>query len=168
MQRELDLDARQRQFVTLARGRGDGGDLLLSERLYLEALQTAELQPGRAAQQIEQLLAMYPDPAATIPGAPLDPDRAARLIECLELARRGLPELKTRAARQQTLDLAELERRLAVARERYASDPQEAMAICEAIVEGFTDRGWAAGVVDASRAQLDTWRNALSADAAED
>lgn len=162
LQRELDLDARQKQFVTLARGRGDGGELLLSERLYLEALQTAELQPGQAARQIEQLLAMYPHPDEVTEQQPRDTDQVARLMECLELARRALEDLKVRAARQQERDLAELESRLAAARQRYTSDPAEAVAICEAIVAGFADRGWAAGVVDASRAQLETWRDTSS------
>lgn len=158
LQEALDLDARQRYFATVARGRGANSPLMLCERKYLEAWQLAETQPDQAAAQLRELLALYPPESLEATGDQGGDSPERRRALCIELARRQLESLDERSAQWREADRDELEQRLAAARDLYARHPQSAIALGEALVAQFQDQPWAAPVVEQARRQLDQWQ----------
>ncbi len=154
-QEELELDRQQRRFATLARGRGDNEGLLTAERLYLAALRKSEVAPAVAAHELRHLLALFEHSAAD---EALTQGQQSRVTACLELARRQLNMLQESIAKQTKADLATLEARLDTAEKLHRSNPNEAAAMCRAVIELYTPQPWSADAVDRARALLDTWQ----------
>jgi hypothetical protein len=150
-QDELDLDRQQRRFAVLARGRGDGAGLNTAERLYLAAFAKSDSAPSTAAAELRSLLALYEgfDSDETI-----SVKQRQRIGAVLELARRQLAQLDEIIAKQRRVDLATLNARLAAAEAMAPGEPEEAKAICEAIVDLYADDVWAADAVKRARALL--------------
>lgn len=152
--KQLEIDRLERRFESIARGRGANESLLTAERIYLEAIRRADLEPVTAARQLEHLLAFYPDGANQV----LDDKRERRRLEaCLTLARQQLERLGARVQAEVESDLAAIDARLDAAAELRTTSPAQAEAICTAVVELYADDAWAATEVDRARGLLSSW-----------
>jgi serine/threonine protein kinase len=164
-QSALELDTRQRYFSTLARGRGPGSQLLLSERLYLEAWQLSDIQPALAAEKLERLIGLYPD-LSLDPVATHGNDEEKRLALCVELARQHLARLEPQLEQLYQEDRKELESRLQKAKQLYNDSPQQARAICDSLIAEFASQAWAEPLVSEARQLLSEWQVAADQRAA--
>lgn len=164
----IELDNRQRYFATVARGRGASSPLMLCERMYLEAWQLAETEPEVAAETLRKVIALYPSESLPpVEGSDSDSTERRRVL-CVELARQQLSKLEEKIARWRQADLKELEGRVAAARKVYPQHPQEAIAICESLIEQFEGQSWAALVVARAQESLSEWGVASPAKASEE
>ncbi len=154
----IDLDGRQRYFATVARGRGATSPLMLCERKYLEAWRLSETEPEAAAEKLRDVIALYPvESLAPVDEGGVDSPERRRAL-CIELARQQLAKLEEQIAGWHKADLEELRGRLVTARELHREHPQQAIAICESLVQQFGDESWAAAVVTQARQALAEWK----------
>ena len=131
---EIQLDRLERRFERRAAGLVRGEPLLPMEREYLDALQYARFDRERAIRKLRAILDLY-DRAD---------DASGRVAQCLALARRWLERLRDQVERQGSQQAEFVEQRLRRAEELRASDPARARAMCEAVIELFSDKPWAA------------------------
>jgi eukaryotic-like serine/threonine-protein kinase len=158
------LDKMERKLKREARDNGTSKlDLLPVEELYLRAVNTAQQSPDDALAMLQALADLYgpqiADGAANeSPSAPnaesRNDDAEQRVRIAVELAKRRLATLQAAAAKQQDVQLADLQKRLVAAKHLAASDPQRAAAMYRAIINLHAGHRWADAVLDEARSQL--------------
>ncbi|WP_425400475.1 serine/threonine protein kinase [Aeoliella sp.] len=146
-QDELALDREQRRFEAMARGRGDDRGLLTAERLYLSALQKAESDPRTAAEELSSLASLFGSGTDEMEESERESTAAV-----VELARRQLGNLESVVAKQNKTDLATLTARLDAAEKLSEDNPEQAKAICLAVIELYEEQAWATELVDRAQA----------------
>jgi serine/threonine-protein kinase len=143
---ELVLQRRERQ---LRKGLLPGaGETHPVASIFGEAIRIREYDPARAAEMLEDLLALYP----------ADGEAAAKLSESqrtnLALAKRELSLLRERLADQAAQQLPELKQRLTAARQLEQSNPEQSAAMYQALVDLYAGHAWAAAAVTEARERL--------------
>jgi len=144
MLRELHLDRRERRLDRRAKGFGAGEGLSPAERAYLEAVNLSKSDPEQALQRLEALVVLYGrEAAATGPTA-----------ECVELARRRIEQLSAELEAARDDIRAAILARLDEADRLASKDPDKATAIYRAVVALYSNKSWAADLVDRARRSL--------------
>jgi eukaryotic-like serine/threonine-protein kinase len=145
----LALRRMERQFELRAR-LGQGGSLTPIEQAYMDAVRLSQTDPARALGRFEAFIDLFE-------GAQLDGAEEDRLrILTLELARKGLEELREQSE-QDAADHRELiESRLSEAERVEESSPEQAAMIRRAVIELYGDKPWAADLINRARTALDS------------
>jgi len=156
---QLELDRLERRFEARARGRGSDEALLTAERIYLSAVRQADAKPAAAARQLDDLLALYSGDASTEMGdSSIENEREQRRLEaCLCLARQQLERLETQLKTEFEADLATIVARLDAAEAMHQDSPAEAKAICQAVIDLYTEAPWASEAVQRASKLLESW-----------
>lgn len=141
---QLELDRLERRFEARARGRGGDEALLTAERIYLSAVRQADADPAAAVTQLDDLLALYAGDLSTASGKKRE---QRRLEACLSLAQRQRERLETQLESEREADRATLAARLDAAEAMYTDSPDEAKAICQAVIDLYASAPWASTVV---------------------
>ncbi|HYO23979.1 MAG TPA: hypothetical protein VEQ85_03435, partial [Lacipirellulaceae bacterium] len=139
---ELELQKLERKRRVQTR-LGEGAEVHLAEMVYAAAVALAEAEPARAAQMLQDLLALYP---AT-------EDEAVR--QYLVLARRKLEGLQAELDRQSAEQLPQLSERLRTAKGLESVDMDRAEQMYRALVRLYGDQPWASPVVADARQRLE-------------
>jgi serine/threonine protein kinase len=146
-QRKIELERLDRRFERLSAGQTGLESLLPIERVYVEAIADARLDPERAIRKLNVIIDLYPDPAN-------DPGRVA---QCLELARGRLDRLRARIEQSHANQLAALDGRLDAADQLSTGSADERKAaarIRRAVIEHYQDEPWASQAVRRAREAL--------------
>ncbi|MCS7237675.1 MAG: serine/threonine protein kinase [Thermoguttaceae bacterium] len=143
---EIELYRLERQFERGLRGQMELGKLAPVERAYLEAIGLLRIDPDLAAEKLEALIALY----SPSEGSANDPTGPAH--QCVELARRRLARLREELDKAQGDLLQALESRLRQARALQETEPERALALCQAILTLYEGKRWAAQIVAEARA----------------
>lgn len=140
---ELELQNLERKLRTRAKP-ASGQALHPAEQVYADAVALAETDPGRAAQMLGDLLALYP--------AAKDVDASARPY--LVLANRQLAKLRKLLDRQAGEQLPQIAERLRTAQGLEAVDREKSKRMYQALVNLYANEPWAAKVVGEARQRL--------------
>lgn len=159
---QIQLDRLQRKLERENRRGGERAGKSPVERLYREAMLTAEEQPQRAVARLEALLTLYAassESAATDRPAASERDVSQPIItdddrRLLELARRQLERLRPLAEQATAQDIAEIEQQLARAAKLQATQLDAARSIWRSLLELYGDRPWAQRVLEPARQGL--------------
>jgi eukaryotic-like serine/threonine-protein kinase len=143
-QETLRLYRADRQAERRARSAAAVEKASLVDRAYLEAMSLSKLNPELAAQQLTALIALYDNDGGLLPA-----DQ-----ESLALARQHLAQLQTQIEERARYDLQILQGRLDAANALESTDPAAARAMREAIIKLYSDKPWAAPVVERATADL--------------
>ena len=144
------LRSRRRLQLRAAHASGTAG-LLPIEREYLAAMDLASHEPERAAEKLWSLVALYD--GANPPDDSAESREATR--NCLELAKRELPNLEASIAASAEEQGRWLDQRLQQAAALQAENPAAARAIWKAVIELYGDKPWAAERVERARKALE-------------
>ena len=157
VKRQRDLDQTARRLDLDGRPNAPNAQSLLSiERIYLQAMELAVLDPEQAAARLKQLIALFgADGEMTPRTEATDLKQAERIANCLALARWQLAELEQETNRLAANDLDDLRARLAAAKVMAKEQPQRAKEICTAIVELYGRQSWSAPVVNEAQSLLE-------------
>ena len=160
----IGLDRLERQLQREMRTGGQAGaGLLPVEQLYLQAVGQAGNAPDKSLTMLESLIKLY---GADLPAEPVEPppkgnakkaadrDAAIRTASVVQLARRRASALRADLAKQRKQQLAAVDERLAVAERLAHSNPQQAAAMYQAIIDLHTDDAWADKVVAEAHRKL--------------
>lgn len=142
--REIELARLERKLELRAKGLVAAGTLLPIERDYLEALNYAWLDPELGMARFKAMIDLY--------GSRSEP--ASPTAQCLEIARRRLAQLREQRDMQAGEHLALVQERLDRADRIRQTDPARAAAMCQAVVELYEHKPWAADAVARARAAL--------------
>ncbi|NIL98058.1 MAG: protein kinase [Planctomycetales bacterium] len=110
---------------------------------YLAAIELAEIDPDLAAARLQALIHLY------------QVARQEDIRVFVEAAREQLPRIRDKIQQRAASQLAWIRQRLDHANAIAASHPDQARGICEAIMDMYSDRPWAAPVIDEAQRQLD-------------
>jgi serine/threonine-protein kinase len=149
---QLDLVKLQRKLELQARlGSTTNDDVLPIERMYMEAVNLASINPHGAAQMLESILDLYSDV-----NADTTPSNSAenRLAYCLTLARRKLTALHTQIEQLAREELPALRERLEQAESLSGSHPAMAGEIYQAIIALYGKYPWAEPIVTHAKIKL--------------
>ncbi|MEX2169558.1 MAG: serine/threonine-protein kinase [Pirellulales bacterium] len=157
IKRQRDLDQTARRLDLDGRPNAPNAQSLLSiERIYLQAMELAVLDPEQAAARLKQLIALFgADGEMTPRTETTDLKQAERIANCLALARWQLAELEQQTNQIAASDLDDLRARLAAAKAMAKEQPQRAQEICTAIVELYGRHSWSAPVVNEAQSLLE-------------
>ena len=159
---QVQLDRLERKLARENRRGGERAGKSPVERLYREAMLTADEQPQRAVARLEALLTLYADPpesSKTGAATTVESDGAESIISdddrrLLELARRQLERLRPLAEQATAQDVAEIELQLARAAKLQAARPVAARRIWSSLLELYGDRPWAQRALEPARQSL--------------
>jgi serine/threonine-protein kinase len=145
-QEQIELSKLERRLHRQSRGSGANGSVSPVERLYLQAISTAESSPETAVAMLQSLVDLY---------RPTASDEAnSDAVVIVQLAMRRLAVLKADLANQHQQQLASLRERLEAAEKIAQQTPEQAAAMYQAIIQLHQDDEWAAQVVDEARSRL--------------
>lgn len=144
-EREIQLYRLERKFDRRAAGLIRSETLLPVERDYLEAIHYARFDPQRAVRKLRAIVDLYDHRV----------DASGPIGQCLELVRRRLERLTEQIQQFAPRELEQLNDHLIEAEELFATDPARARAMCEAVIELYSDRPWAATLVGRARRDLE-------------
>ncbi len=160
---QVALDKAERRLQREARGTGSAeAELLPAERLYLRAVDMAQVSPEAAAGILQSLIDLYganttKEPANDSTGsasAKRNAELDDRVRTVVQLAERRQKTLQDEIAKQRQVQLADLRERLQTAEQLTESNPQRAAAMYQAIVSLHANEAWAADIVQEARGQL--------------
>lgn len=159
---QIQLDRLQRKLARENRRGGERAGKSAVERLYREAMLTADEQPQRAVARLEALLTLYAastessitDPPSTSESEATQPATMDDDRRLLELARRQLERLRPLAEQATAQDIAEIERQLARAAQLKDSQLDAARRIWSSLLELYGDRPWAQRALEPARQGL--------------
>jgi serine/threonine-protein kinase len=157
----LALEQAERRLQRAQRGGAAGiSDLLAVERLYLQAIATAQDSPAKGIAMLEALVALYGanTPEATAKAAKSQ-ERERQLL-CVQLAENRSAALRNQLESQVRLQLASLLERLSAAEEIAKTDPARAAVMYRAIIGLHEGDSWAAEIVAIARGRLDPSKSA--------
>ena len=141
---EIELTRLERDLERHAKGLASRGDLLPIERMYLEAVKYAQLDPELGMAHFQAMIDLFSSPKT----------RSGTTWQCLELARRRLAQLREQSGGQSAEHLTILKERLARADACRKTDPARAAAMYRAVLTLYEDKPWAADAVRRARAAL--------------
>jgi eukaryotic-like serine/threonine-protein kinase len=141
-QDELELRRLERQMRTRAKLTG-GSTTFPAEQIYADAMALVDADPVRAAQMLDDLIALYAAAPDSDPAQPY-----------LTLARRQLEKLHDKLDNLAAAQLPLLVDRLTAAAGLELVNEQQAISIYRALVNLYADEPWAKSVVDKSRQRL--------------
>ncbi len=142
-QQRIELDDLQRRFD---RGLTDENDMSPIGRAYTEALHYLNLDPEVGMAKLQAIVDLYGQPNRE-PG----PDEL-----CLILARQRLTQLREEVKKRSAEQISLLQDRLNAADAVRKSEPEQARAMYQAVVELYRDKPWAADTVRHARKALKT------------
>jgi serine/threonine-protein kinase len=142
--RAIDLSRLERKLELRAKGLLGGGSLVPIERLYVEALNYAWLDPEAGLARFQAIIDLY--------GSEMQ--RAGPTAQCVELARRRVAQLREQLDAQVQEHLALILERLDEADKIRPKDPARATAIYRAVLRLYADKAWAAEAVHRAAAAL--------------
>lgn len=145
-QEQIELGKLERRLHRQSRGSGANDSVSPVERLYLQAISTADSSPETAVAMLQSLVDLYG------PTASDEANSDAAVI--VQLAMRRLAVLKADLANQHQQQLASLRERLEAAEKIAQQTPEQAAAMYQAIIQLHQDDEWAAQVVDEARGRL--------------
>ena len=134
------------------------------ERLFLQAVNHAEISPENAVATLRSIVDLY-----GVIGPPAEADDArdgtskkdeaadtddARVSIVVKLAERRLTALKAELSKQRDAQLATLDERLKTARKLSSNNPQRAATMYRAIINLHQDDAWAERIVAEARRRL--------------
>jgi eukaryotic-like serine/threonine-protein kinase len=143
-EKQVDLYRAEWKFDQHVKGRMRVNGLLPIERMYLEAIGHARLNPTLAMTKLQALLDLYNQPG----------DETGATGQCLIVARRRLAQLRTEVDKFAADQLAVLREHLKAADAMRQTDPQQARIMYRAVVELYADKPWAAEAVHHARESL--------------
>jgi serine/threonine protein kinase len=146
-QDEIELYQRERKFELRAKQLAKTDALTPVERAYLEGLNYMHLEPILCRRKLQALVDLYGR-------TDLDDDAPLATQQCVQLARRQLAKLDRQLAEYAQEDRELLAQAVARARQRQETDPTNARAMWQGIVELYGDKPWAADMVEQARAAL--------------
>jgi serine/threonine-protein kinase len=163
--KQIALDKAERRLQREARGGGSSNSSLLPvERLYLQAVNHAEISPENAVATLRSIVDLYGvkgtsaevDKArdATSTKNEAADDGATRVSIVVELAERRLTALTAELTRQRDAQLAALDERLKTAQKLSSNNPQQAATMYRAIINLHQNDAWADRVVAEARRRL--------------
>ncbi len=164
-QEQIELDKLERKLQRQAReGWAINTTLLPVERLYLEAKTIAARAPERSVGLLSSLIDLYDVPVLTSssePGKSVAANKkngeratADRTAAVVRQARRRIKSLTSEVEKQHDQQLASLRDRLAVAEQLKSAKPEQAAAMCRAILNLHENDQWAAAAVVKARSML--------------
>lgn len=140
----LEVARLERTLERRSRRGRPGEGMSLVEQTYLDAMQTAQSDPSRAARQLESLVRVFG------PGAADDAANAAYV----DLARKQAEQLREGAEKLAEEHRTALAARLAAAEKLQHEDPAAARSIWQGIVDLYAAQSWAEPLVDEARKHL--------------
>jgi serine/threonine-protein kinase len=146
---EIQLYRLERKFDRRALGLIRTETLLPVERDYLEAIHYGRFDPERAMRKLQAILDLYDHHVE--PSTPVG--------QCLQLVRRRLERLRDQVDRQAPHQAELVEKQLLQAEKLFTTDPARARSMCEAVIELFSDKPWAAEWVRRARRDLQSFPN---------
>lgn len=164
-QERIELDKLERKLQREARaGWATNTTLLPAERLYLEAAALEASNPEGSLALLKSLVELYefgsPTTLANQAISPIAKKKAGersvadRTSDVVRLARQRIGSLTSDIHKQREQELAVLQERLGVARQLRAARPEQAAAICRAIVNLHGNDKWAVAAVAEARSLL--------------
>lgn len=164
-QEQIELDKLERKLQRQAREVWAINTTLLPvERLYLEAKTIAARAPERSVGLLSSLIDLYDVPVLTSssePGKSVAANKkngeratADRTAAVVRQARRRIKSLTSEVEKQHDQQLASLRDRLAVAEQLKSAKPEQAAAMCRAILNLHENDQWAAAAVVKARSML--------------
>jgi serine/threonine-protein kinase len=136
LERRLELEAKGVNMKTA---------LSPVQRTYLEALNTARVDPERGLAKFQAMIDLFQSPK----------DVSGSRWRCVKLARRRLSEFRQQYEAQSKEQLTLVEQRIMRADELRKTDPERAEAMYRAIVVLYQDKAWAKDLVRRARAALE-------------
>ena len=135
----------ERRLELQAKGVNVQTSLSPVERSYLDALNTARVDPEAGMAKFQAMIDLFESPK----------DVSGPNWRCIQLAKRRLSEFRQQyeAQSQEQLDL--VEERINRADELRKTDPQRAKAIYRAVIVLYQNKAWAKDVVQRARAALE-------------
>jgi eukaryotic-like serine/threonine-protein kinase len=156
----IELDKLERKLQRQMRSRGVTDVALLpAEDLYLQATNSATNSPERSLAMFESLITLYgpesnPSAQSTIKKTQRDSNDRTNAV--VQLARRRIDKMRAEITQQHEAKLAAVNERLAAAERVAATNPDQAKAMCRAIITLHENDVWATAAVEKARAQLVT------------
>jgi eukaryotic-like serine/threonine-protein kinase len=144
-EREIELDDLQRKFNLMVKRSSVRDRLPPIEQAYLEAMNYLQLDPEVGAAKLQAIVDLYEQTG----------DEGGSNELCLVLARRRLTQIDDETEKRAGERLKLLEQRLKTAGELREKEPEQAAAMYRAIVELYSRKPWAAGVVRRARDELE-------------
>jgi serine/threonine-protein kinase len=141
----IEVSRLDRRLELQAKGMNLETSLSPVERSYLDALNTARIDPEAGMAKLQAMIDLF-EPAQDASG----PDS-----RCIQLARRRLGEFRQQYEAQSQEQLTLVVERLNRADELHKTDPPRAKAIYHAVVVLYQNKAWAKDVVQRARAALE-------------
>ncbi|MEX0937484.1 MAG: serine/threonine-protein kinase [Pirellulales bacterium] len=141
----IDLERIERRLRVRGLRPTDDNDLGPIERIYVEAIDSAESQPQQAVEKLGAMLALYDGDSEQL-------SRRERLG--LELARRKRDQLQARIDETANLHRDLITQHMTQAESVRQSDPARARQLLDAIVTLYGEKPWASEQVDRARRML--------------
>ncbi len=135
----------ERRLELQAKGVNVQTSLSPVERTYLDALNTARVDPEAGMAKFQAMIDLFESPT----------DVSGPNGHCIQLAKRRLSEFRQQYEAQSQEQLALVEERIKRADELRKTDPQRAKAIYQAVVVLYQNKAWAKDVVQRARAALE-------------
>ena len=142
-QAQLEFQRFERRIRTKSRLRGSA-QLSPIEKVYIQAMAKADVDPGAATATLRALVALYD---------PLDRIRSAEAMELdsdqllLVSARKQIDKLSAGAETEAGDELPALQERMAAAEELLQTNPEETRRMYQAVIEIYGSKSWAKKVV---------------------
>lgn len=137
-QEDIAIDKLERQFDREARRLGSGKKLTPIERAYVDAIRTLRQDEAAGAEKLDALIRLFGT----------SPESGATTQRILELARRQRSNARLAVLETVTDDLRYIDARLATAADLREDDPEDARIIYTGIIDLYSDKPWAAEVIE--------------------
>ncbi len=141
----IDMSHLERRLELQAKGVNLQTPLSPVERSYLEALNTARVDPEAGLAKFQAMIDLFQSPR----------DVSSPTWRCVQLAQRRLSEFRQQYEAQSQEQLTVVEERIKRADELRQTDPQRAKAIYQAVIVLYQGKAWAKDVVQRARAALE-------------